>query len=74
MMQCYNLYVIYNVDQSGLNGVHCDANWFPLITVIQSILCAKFVHFFVHFILFVCMVFVLQPLITVHVQHAYYVN
>jgi len=46
MMQCYDLCLIYTVHHQGLNGVHRDANWFPLISVIQSILCEKFVNIF----------------------------
>ena len=58
MMQCYSLCLIYTVHQQGLNGVYRDADWFPLISVIQSILCAKFVNFLFTHIVYVCMVFV----------------
>jgi len=36
------------VHQQGVNVVHHDANWFILISVIQSILCTKSVNFIFH--------------------------
>ena len=56
--QCHSIFVFYNMSKQGLNGVCSNCHYMTLILVIQNILCAEFIYFFIHLKFLTCVQFI----------------